>query len=157
MKLENNKPFPKHIIIPPILLGKITTLSNCELTEEEVGIYNLALDCMAKYILKSKIDLSSFFTLNVIFTENGSINFYEESTINCGLQLHMAIYRIDPLRKLRSKTIMLFIFIEELAHYFLRISDETIIKYRIAEIMRYAVPSFTLNLMKGLGLNGLQE
>ena len=50
---------------------------------------------------------------------------------------------------------MLFVFIEELAHYFLRISDETIIKYRVADILRYILPNFTDDEMKKWGLNGL--
>lgn len=111
---------------------------------------------MSEYVSNNSIDLSNYFTLNVFFTEDGTISFSEESSANCGSQFHLALYRMEKLRSLPEKyKKMLFVFIEELAHYFLSISDETIIKYRVADILRYILPNFTDEEMKKWGLNGL--
>ena len=40
-------------------------------------------------------------------------------------------------------------------HYFWRISDEKIVKYKVAEIMKYVIANFELDDLKGYGLNGL--
>ena len=122
-----------------------------------VELFNAALKAMSEYVRDNAIDLSDYFTLNVFFTDDGTIAFTENSDTNCGSQFHLALYRMGKLRTLPDKyTKMLFVYIEELAHYFLRISDETIIKYRVADILRYVLPNFTDEEMKSWGLNGLQ-
>ena len=45
---------------------------------------------------------------------------------------------------------MMFVFVEELSHYFLRIYDETLIKHKVSEMIQYVIPEFDLNDMKGM-------
>lgn len=156
MILQDVKAFAKPIVIPNNFLGKVRCFTNCDVTEDEITLFNAALIAVSEYVEKHSIDLSDYFTLNVFFTYDGSISFKEESNSNCGSQFHVALYRMAKLRTLPLKnSTMLFVYIEELAHYFLRISDETIIKYKVAEIMRYIMPDFTDEEMKSWGLNGL--
>lgn len=156
MTLHEVKPFVKPISVPNAFSGKVKVFTNCHITEDEITLFNAALKAMSEYVSDNSIDLSDYFTLNVFFTEDGSISFSEESSANCGSQFHLALYRMGKLRSLPDKyKKMLFVFIEELAHYFLRIADETIIKYKVAEILRYILPSFTDEEMKNWGLNGL--
>lgn len=156
MTLENSTTFPKPIIVPQILVNKVKTLTNCSISEREVDIYNVALNLIEKHLKKENIDLSSFFTINVVFTYDGSIAFIEESQGNCGSQMHIAIYRMQKLRELNDEQMMTFVFLEELVHYFWRISDETLVKHKIAEIMQYVFPEFTLDDLRRYKLNGLQ-
>lgn len=157
MTLQNVKGFIKPIVIPHSFLGKVKVFTNCDVTEDEIVLFNAALKAMSEYVRDNAIDLSDYFTLNVFFTDDGTIAFTENSDTNCGSQFHLALYRMGKLRTLPDKyTKMLFVYIEELAHYFLRISDETIIKYRVADILRYVLPNFTDKEMKSWGLNGLQ-
>jgi len=156
MILQNVKPFVKPIKTPDIFVGKVTVLANCSITEDEIDLFNASLKAMANYVINNSIDLSDYFTLNVFFTYDGTITFSEETNTNCGSQFHVAMYRMEKIRSLPDKyKKMLFFFIEELAHYFLRISNETIIKYKVSEILRYILPSFTDEEMKTWGLNGL--
>lgn len=156
MTLRDAKSFVKPISIPNAFFGKVKVFTNCDVTEDEIILFNAALKAMSEYVSDISIDLSDYFTLNVFFTEDGTISFSEESSTNCGSQFHLALYRMEKLRSLPEKyKKMLFIFIEELAHYFLRISDETIVKYKVADILRYILPSFTDDEMKKWGLNGL--
>lgn len=158
MILKNYKSTtPKPFKIPENLQGKITLLANCDLTADEIDLFNSGLSAISCYIIDQHIDLSDYSSCNVFFTYDGSFTVEEEKTTNCGAQFHIAPYRMEPLRYLNSVKIMLFVFVEELAHYFLRISDETIIKYKVAEILRYVLPSFTIEEVKGYGLNGLEK
>ncbi len=155
MTLQNQKLFSKSIIVPASLSGKINTFANCDVSEREIDIYNLALQCIDKQLVSENMDLSSFFVINVFFTCDGSIAFFEENPQNCGSQFHVALYRLQNLRKINNERITLFIYLEELVHYFWRISDETVVKYKVAEIMKYAVPEFNLEDLKEYKLNGL--
>ena len=112
---------------------------------------------MSEYIRDNNIDLSDYSSFNVFFTYNGTLTLFEESQTNCGSQFHVAIYRMEKLRQLNSVKKMAFVFIEELAHYFLRITDETLIKYKVTEIINYFWSDFTIEEAKGWGLNGLEQ
>lgn len=146
---------PKPIKIPDNLNGKITLLTNCDLESDEIDLFNAGLKAMAEYIKDNSIDLSDYSSFNVFFTYNGTLTLFEERQGNCGSQFHVAIYRMEKLRQLNSHKMMVFVFVEELAHYFLRISDETVIKYKVTEILNYFLPDFTIEEVKGWGLNGL--
>lgn len=49
----------------------------------------------------------------------------------------------------------MFVYIEELTHYFWRIYDETIVKYKVVEILNDVVPNLSIEDLKGCGLNGI--
>lgn len=143
------------IKIPIGIKEKVNILANCEITEDEVILFNAAIKGVYEYILKNNIDLSDYYKLNIFFTYSGELTFLAEKDTQCGSQFHVAIYRMEKLRRLNSERLILLVFVEEMAHYFLRIYDETIIKYKVEEIMRYISPNFTLDELKGFGLNGL--
>lgn len=157
MQLQDAKTtLVKPIIIPDNLKKKVTILSNCDLEENEITVFNAAITAMSRYISNNNIDLTNYSSFNIFFTYDGTLTLYEETNSNCGSQFHVAIYRMTKLRELTSIRLMLFVFIEEMAHYFLRISDETLIKHKVTEIMQLALPNFTIEEAKGWGLNGLQ-
>lgn len=155
MILDNQKIIMPRPIIPKDLKGKISVFSNCQLKDKEVLLFNKALQCVAIHLKNDKVNLSDYFVLNVIFTEDGTISFHEEDEYNNGMQIYMAIYRMKKLRKINADIFLLFVYIEELAHYFWRMYDETEIKYKVVEIINYIVPSLSIEDVKGWGLNGL--
>lgn len=155
MTLEEQKILSPRPVIPPLLKKKIKFFSNCNVKPTEIALFNQALQCVAKHLEHDKIDLSDYFVLNVIFTEDGSISFHEDDDRNNGSQIYMAIYRMNKLRKINANIFMLFVFVEELAHYYWRMYDETAIKYKVVEIINYIVPNLTIDDVKGWGLNGL--
>lgn len=155
MTLEEQKILSPRPVVPPLLKKKINFFSNCYVKPTEIALFNQALQCVAKHLEHDKIDLSDYFVLNVIFTEDGSISFHEDDDRNNGSQIYMAIYRMNKLRKINANIFMLFVFVEELAHYYWRMYDETAIKYKVVEIINYIVPNLTIDDVKGWGLNGL--
>ena len=155
MTLDNQKPLPRKLTIPVILKEKLTAYCNCTITKEELKLFEIALVCVEKQLILDNINLTDFYKLNVFFTEKGSISFHENDERNNGSQIYMAIYRMMKLRKLNSSVFTLFVFIEELAHYFWREYDETAVKYKVVEIINHSVPNLTIEDVKGWGLNGL--
>lgn len=155
MNLCEQKIITPKPVIPYNLKGKISIFANCTVKPNEILLFNQALQCVSKHLEHDAIDLSDYFKLNVFFTDNGTISFYESDDRNNGAQIYMAIYRMKKLRKINADVFMLFVFIEELAHYFWRIYDETQIKYKVVEIINYVVPNLTIEQVKGWGLNGL--
>jgi hypothetical protein len=155
MHLDNQIPLVKRPIIPKILKGKITVVSNCKLKIEEIRLFELSLQCVANHLEKDNIDLDSYYSLNIIFTEYGAFSFHEQDECNNGSQFYSAIYRMGKLRKINNKTFTMFVYIEELTHFFWRIYDETIVKYKVVEILNDVVPNLSIDDLKGCGLNGV--
>lgn len=155
MKLVDAKSFPKQINIPSIATNKVTVLTNCMLTEDEVTLFNASIKAVCEYIQNSNISLDDYFAFNVIFTTDGSFAFKVEGSGSLGHQFQLAIYNMDRLRNLNDSEMMLFVFLEELCHYFFRISDEKAVKYRVEEIFKIFHPTFDLNVLrKRYSLNG---
>lgn len=155
MQLQNAKSFPKPIKYFNNFKEKVKIFTNCDLTEDEIDLFNAALKAVSEYVHDNNIDLTDYFVLNVFFTYDGTISFTENDTKTCGSQFHVALYRMEKLRALHSYYMMIFTFIEELAHYFLREYNETVIKYKVEEIMRYIYPDFKLEGLARFKLNGL--
>lgn len=142
-------------LIPEILKDKVKIFSTCCLTMDEVKTFNLALQTVADHLKKEKINLNNHQLVNIIFTENGEIVFYEDIETVTGIQMSVIAYMMNKIRKLDSLTILTIVYIEELVHFFWRIYDETEVKYKVVEIIRDIIPEFTIEDMKGMGFNGL--
>ena len=151
MTLQDAKIIPKLIQIPDNFQNRITILTNCELTTSEVDIFNLSLKVVSEYIEKHDVDITGSEKFNIVFTNDGSFSFFERDGNVFGAQLQLAIYNMSKIRSHNYHYIMMFfVFIEELAHYFLRIYDETLIKRKVSEMIQYVIPEFDLNNMKGM-------
>ena len=58
MQLQDAKTtLVKPIIIPDNLKKKVTILSNCDLEENEITVFNAAITAMSRYISNNNIDL----------------------------------------------------------------------------------------------------
>lgn len=157
MKLVDAKAFPKPIKIPPIATNKVTVLTNCILTEDEVTMFNASIKAVCEYIQNHNICLDEHFAFNVVFTNDGSFTFKQSSANTLGHQFQLAVYNMDKIRSFNSSQMTLFVFLEELCHYFFRISDEKVVKYRVEEIFKIFSPSFDLDdFRRRYSLNGFQ-
>lgn len=68
MILKDAKQLPKEIKIPSCIAEKVNILSNCEITEDEVILFNAAIKAILEYVSDNNIDLSDYFKLNIFFT-----------------------------------------------------------------------------------------
>ena len=77
MQLDNQRMFPKKIIIPELLKDKLQLMANCDLSDREIDIFNVSLSCIEKQIQVDNINLNDFCKINVVFTKDGSFSFHE--------------------------------------------------------------------------------
>lgn len=152
MTLDSCKDFPKEIEVPDLLKDKLQLMTNCELSEREICMFNVSLFYIEKQMQIDNIDLNDFYRINVIFTEDGSFSFHEDSESVGGMQLHLAIYRMNIIRDRHTDWLTMFIYVEELTHYFWRIYDENEVKYKVTEILRNIFPKLTVEKMKEVGI-----
>jgi len=133
----------------------LSVFTTCSLTENEIKLFNDVLKCVNNHLMIDKIDLSTLYTLNVFFIEEEITFSYEGNTGTCGNQFHLATYRMNKIRGYKSDVFTAIIFAEELVHYYWRIFDETIVKYKVVEILNDMYPKLTIEMLKNLGMNGL--
>lgn len=152
MTLDNCKDFPKEIEVPDLLKDKLQLMTNCELSDREICMFNVSLFYIEKQMRIDNIDLNDFYRINVIFTEDGSFSFHEDSESVGGMQLYLAIYRMNIIRDRHTDWFTMFMYVEELTHYFWRIYDENEVKYKVTEILRNIFPKLTVEKMKEVGL-----
>lgn len=156
MILRNATRFPIKMIKPDSLSNIITLVTNCELDTREALVFVESMRIISIQIMKDNIDLSKFHVFNIFFTLTGEITIYEESETNRGSQFHVAVYRMKQIRELHSEYAMMFIFLEEMVHYFWQSSDEAFVKNKVVEIMKIIIPNFSLNYMtERWSLNGI--
>ena len=136
MTLKDHTSFPIQMIKPPIVDKIITLLTNCHLSEREAVIFNESMRILAHQLVKENINLTVFHSFNIIFTLNGEISLYEKSPTNRGHQFSLAMYRMEPIRELKSEYAMMFIFLEEMVHYFWQSADEEFVKNKVVEIVQ---------------------
>lgn len=156
MNLKNQRIINPKIVIPKIFKGKIRLFSNCQLSKNEVLLYNICLQITANHIIIDNIDISDFYQLNIFFTEKGELSFEESNCNVFGQQVYMVNYNMKHIRSRNNYNLMLFVYFEELVHYFWRIYDETDVKYKVTDLMKDIVNDFTIDTAKGWGLYGLQ-
>ena len=155
MYVKNVKQFPIQIIKPQSLQMKLNEFATCELTENEVEVFNRVLKCIDNHLIIDKIDLSTLYTLNIFFIEEEITFSFENNTKTLGNQFHLATYRMSKIRNYNSDVISAIIYTEELVHYYWRIFDETIVKNKVVEILNDIYPELTIDFLKKLGMNGL--
>lgn len=70
MTLKDAMSLPKPISIPIITKNKVTVLTNCSLTEDEVILFNASIKAVCEYIQTNNIDLTDYFAFNIIFNQD---------------------------------------------------------------------------------------
>lgn len=145
MRLKGMLQVTNDIIIPDVLSEKIGFYSNCTLAKNEIALFNMALSALSKYIIDMQIDLSNHMFLNVYISNDNEISIYSENKNVLGCQFYAVLYPMNRLR-LKPDGVILFVIIEELAHYFLKIIDERLIKREVEKIYKYLVSDFTLEI-----------
>lgn len=156
MDLRNKIEFPDQIYRHDILKKKIAAVANCELTKHEVQLFNSAISAVEIQLIKDNIKNEDLDGLAIFFTLNGDLTLYEDTTTGCGLHFSMSVYIMERIRKRNDDIFTMFTFIEEMAHHYWHISDETIVKYKVEEIMKHIYPNFTLDYMRERwNINGL--
>lgn len=148
MELKDKINFSKNIIVPDILKNKLGVCANCELDEEEINIFNNAIFAVAQQLKQENFESVNIEKFTIFFTLNGELGLYEQLEKAYGVRFNAAVYMMKNIRETNSKVFMLFTFVEEMAHYYWRTSDEILVKYKVEEIIQQILPAFTLDYMR---------
>ena len=148
MELKDKINFSKNIIVPDILKNKLGVCANCELDKEEINIFNNALFAVAQQLKQENFESVNIEKFTIFFTLNGELCLYEQLEKAYGVRFNAAVYMMKNIRETNSKVFMLFTFVEEMAHYYWRTSDEILVKYKVEEIIQQILPDFTLDYMR---------
>lgn len=128
------------IKIPKYLKSNISILTTCNLSEDIIELFNISLQETFEqiYFVDSFKDPDfEIHKVNVIFTDNGHIEFAEEEDNNAlGEYARVIVYKMNKINLLNDDIRKMFVFVEELAHHFWRIEDEVKVKFKVVEILK---------------------
>lgn len=158
--LFNNRVPLNGIWSPVFLDNKLQFVANCLLREEEIQIFNQALQLVAWKIkedmkngnLSPKVE--DLRRVTIIFTKNGEFSFSGIEN-EVGINVSLIVYKTDCLHYIDDCMFPLFTFIEEMTHHFWNIEDETLVKYKVVEIIQQEYKDFTIETAKGWHIYGL--
>lgn len=153
MELINPQQVPNFNYDEP-LKGKIAIYTNCLFDMRMYNEYLLATRVVSKGLIKDG-KVNDLKRVNVIFTSEGEFTCLEPDKDCLGYHCNLIIYAMDRIKKFESKEMRVFIFLEELVHHFWGIENETEVKLKNVELMKTIFPDFSLDIVKGWGVNGL--
>lgn len=131
-------------VIPNELIRKLVVVATYELTEHEAKLFTLALQAIVNQMEKEKMDFTKIPRTNAIITKDGSIELEFEDTI-LGTQVSLVIYAVQKWRNFKyGDQQILMILIEELCHNYWNIEDETIVKYKVWQVIKWIMPDVEL-------------
>lgn len=131
-------------VIPDELRKKLIIAATYQLTEHEAKLFSLALQAVVQQIKKEGIDFNKIPRTNAIITKDGSVEFQLESNV-LGSHVSLAIYAVQKWRDMRyGDHQILMILIEELCHNYWNIEDETLVMYKVHQVIKWIMPNVEL-------------
>lgn len=127
--------------LPSELSGKITFIGSIPLATEELQIFDICLIDIVKILKKDGL-LNKLYTLNVVFSADGSFGFTPKNEAQ-GKYARIAVYNMKNIRKLKGADQVAFVFTEELVHHFWSFENETETKLKVIEILQLTEPRIT--------------
>lgn len=121
---------------PELIVNKLNVVGNVELSQDEIKCFNHALVLLSIQLQKENINISNLHSVNILFLSDG--NFSIQNTRNgfAGCTTSVIIYVMNVIRSWNDANKVIAVFLEELAHHFWNIEDESIVKHKVLEIMR---------------------
>ena len=145
---------PIHDIVKPdIFEDKIELISTCEMSIDELKAFALVLKYAAVVMKKDGITKESIKKASVVFLGGDELIIDEEDEQCCASTFSLIIYHMNRLRKANNFLIITYAYIEEIVHHFWNIHDETEVKYKGLEIMKYLNPNVTIDTLKRWNIN----
>lgn len=136
--LKDTVPIPI-TMIPKILENKITLIANVQITQDEINLFQAALNAISEQLEEDGIEESKLTRVNALFTKDGSFHFVDEGeNVALGLHFSLSLFAMDRIRvevKKKNEIIYLIVFIEELVHHYWSLEDEVETKVKLIEIL----------------------
>lgn len=138
-------------VVPDFLKDKIQMVSNCEIDQKIILYFTSGLFLISDELEEDGYSKDNLSSVVIIFSKDGNCSLIQDDPDTMGCHCSIIIYNISKMYK--NINLTLFTFVEELVHHFWRISNETDAKMKTLKILQRADPSFTIDIIKGWGVN----
>lgn len=139
-------------VAPPYFNNCIFMNASYPMPEQTANLFTKGLEVLSKVLYEKEIDPNNFLSVNLIFTKDGSFSIKENMSIAYGRCFQLIIYAIEKIEQCNDK-MKLFIFIEELVHYYFQEKDETKTKILTFMIVKKVFPDFTFEEVVSWNVN----
>lgn len=130
--------------VPAELIGKFEAVASYELKEREAKLFTLALKAIVSELKKDKIEFKNLHKVTAIITKDGEFTLSISDKNTLGIRVCLAVYAVERWRKLNfNDNQILLVILEELCHHYWNIENETIVKYKVYNIIKNIFPGTT--------------
>lgn len=152
MELDNS--INTYLPIAPSYFGeRLFMNATYELPNEMADLFSKGLEALSKFLYENNINPSNFFPINLIFTKDGNLSLTEDDIGTYGRCIFFLIYSIERLINSNNQHMQLFVFIEELIHYYFQTTNETRVKLITLSVVQKVFPEVTFKEVVSWGGN----
>ncbi len=121
----------------------ITILTDSIIPREVNDAMTAVFKAVADQLEKENLDISGRMSINCIFSESDSFTYImsEDSLASC---IMVAFYPLNKLVPLVGSNLLFTVLCEELCHLIWNIRDETLINYKVLEVLKNINEDLTL-------------
>lgn len=121
----------------------IHIFADCYIPREINDAMTVVIKAVADQLEKENLDISGRMSINCVFSESDSFTYImsEDSLASC---IMVAFYPLNKLVPLVGDNLLYTALCEELCHLFWNIRDETLINYKVLDVLKNIVEDLTL-------------
>lgn len=129
--------------IDPRMRGDLCVLANCEIPESVRGTFHLVTMAIAQQMAKESKPFGAGLPINCLFIPDRefSVSLDSDQYAAC---MRFAVYRVSVLSAAANQMVQMTILAEELCHLIWGIADETMVNYKVLEVLRNIFPNLSL-------------
>jgi len=144
-------------MVPPSLCDRIE-IGTCHLHQKEVSTFNMALGILDRQFKKDGIYPSKLPTIRCQFIDVDFVDIGFEMDSVFGTLFLLIFYRMNRIREYidLNPCYLLWVYLEELCHYYYNISDEILVKVKVLTMIQEFQPDHypnALYIAKEYGIN----
>lgn len=130
-------------IAPSYFDGYLSMNATYEMNEELACLFTKGLEVLSKHLYEKNIKPSDLFPISLIFTKDGSFSITENNHVTYGRCMSFLVYSMERIIACNNKHMQLFVFIEELVHYYFQETNELKAKITTLSIVQKIFPEIT--------------
>lgn len=140
-------------IAPPYFDGCLFMNATYEMSEELANLFTKGLESLSKHLYEKNIDPTKLFPVSLIFTKDGSFSVTENEATTYGRCMSFLVYSMERIITSNNQHMQLFVFIEELVHYYFQETNETKVKLTTFSVVQKIFPEITFEEVTSWGVN----
>lgn len=140
-------------IIPLYFNGCLFMNANYEIPEEMAKLFTKGLEALSKHLYEKNINPTKLFPVSLVFTKDGSFSVTENETNTYGRCMSFLVYSMERMIASNNQHMQLFVFIEELVHYYFQETNEIKVKLTTFSVVQKIFPEITFEEVRSWRVN----